>query len=161
MTTITAGNSTVRTLTNAKPQALSGLSAVSRVTLAAPVAPAAAAAAPPSDSKGVVASPATSTPSLSLGAILTLQDARSGGLTKEMVAQAINGYGEKSPTPQDTTASGPDLGKPTTANARLTLADMNGEGANLVNLQTRTSIGIATLSLANQSPQSLLKLMYA
>ncbi|MFE1602331.1 hypothetical protein [Methylobacterium sp. ID0610] len=162
MTSITASNSTVRTLTNTMPQGLSGLTAASRATLAAPVAPAASAAAtPPSASKIAVTSPVTSTPQLSLGAILTLQDARSGELTKETITKALNGYGANRPTLQDAPASDTDVRKPAASTSRLTLAELNWEGTSLVNLQTRTPIGTNTLSLANQFPQSLLKLLSA
>lgn len=40
----------------------------------------------------------------------------------------------------------------------LTLADTNEEGANLLALQTRQSLGTSALSIANQSQQSILKL---
>ena len=40
----------------------------------------------------------------------------------------------------------------------LTLADMNQEGANLLMLQTRQSLGTTALSLASQQAQSVLKL---
>jgi flagellin-like hook-associated protein FlgL len=40
----------------------------------------------------------------------------------------------------------------------LTLADMNEEGANMLALQTRQSLGITSLSLASQANQSILKL---
>ncbi len=42
---------------------------------------------------------------------------------------------------------------------KLTLADLNEEGANLVALQTRQQIGIQTLSLAGQQAQSILTLL--
>jgi flagellin-like hook-associated protein FlgL len=41
---------------------------------------------------------------------------------------------------------------------KLTLADLNEEGANLVSLQTRQSLGIQALSFAGQSEQSILSL---
>lgn len=41
---------------------------------------------------------------------------------------------------------------------KLTLADLNGEGANLVALQTRQHLGTQSLSLVNQAPQTLLHL---
>jgi len=40
----------------------------------------------------------------------------------------------------------------------LTLADMNEEGANMLMLQTRQSLGITALSLSSQAAQSILKL---
>jgi flagellin len=40
----------------------------------------------------------------------------------------------------------------------LTLADMNEEGANMLALQTRQSLGITSLSLASQANQSILRL---
>lgn len=42
--------------------------------------------------------------------------------------------------------------------SKLTLADLNEEGANLVSLQTRQSLGIQSLSFAGQSQQGILKL---
>ncbi len=42
---------------------------------------------------------------------------------------------------------------------KLTLADLNEEGANLVTLQTRQQIGIQTLSLAGQQQQAILSLL--
>lgn len=42
---------------------------------------------------------------------------------------------------------------------KLTLADLNSEGANLVALQTRQQIGIQSLSLAGQQQQQILSLM--
>jgi flagellin len=42
---------------------------------------------------------------------------------------------------------------------KLTLADLNEEGANLVALQTRQQIGIQSLSLAGQQQQSILSLL--
>jgi len=42
---------------------------------------------------------------------------------------------------------------------KLTLADLNEEGANLVALQTRQQIGIQTLSLAGQQSQAILSLL--
>ncbi len=41
---------------------------------------------------------------------------------------------------------------------KLTLADLNEEGANLLALQTRQQIGIQALSFAGQSEQSVLSL---
>ena len=41
---------------------------------------------------------------------------------------------------------------------KLTLADTNEEGANLLALQTRQQLGVISLSLANQSSQSVLRL---
>ncbi|MEQ1931605.1 MAG: flagellin, partial [Parvularculaceae bacterium] len=41
---------------------------------------------------------------------------------------------------------------------KLTLADINEEGANLVALQIRQQLGIQALSIANQAPQSILSL---
>jgi len=40
----------------------------------------------------------------------------------------------------------------------LTLADMNEEGANMLMLQTRQSLGTTALSLASQAAQSVLRL---
>jgi len=40
----------------------------------------------------------------------------------------------------------------------LTLADMNEEGANMLMLQTRQSLGVTALSLSSQAAQSVLKL---
>jgi flagellin-like hook-associated protein FlgL len=40
----------------------------------------------------------------------------------------------------------------------LTLADMNEEGANMLMLQTRQSLGITSLSMASQAAQSVLRL---
>lgn len=40
----------------------------------------------------------------------------------------------------------------------LTLADMNEEGANMLMLQTRQSLGVTALSLASQAAQSVLRL---
>lgn len=40
----------------------------------------------------------------------------------------------------------------------LTLADMNEEGANMLALQTRQSLGVTSLSLASQANQSVLRL---
>ena len=42
--------------------------------------------------------------------------------------------------------------------AKLTLADINEEGANLVSLQTRQQLGISALAFAGQSEQSVLSL---
>ena len=41
---------------------------------------------------------------------------------------------------------------------KLTLADMNEEGANMLMLQTRQSLGTTSLSLASQAAQSILRL---
>ncbi len=46
----------------------------------------------------------------------------------------------------------------TTGADNLTLADMNEEGANMLMLQTRQSLGITALSLSSQAAQSILKL---
>jgi len=40
----------------------------------------------------------------------------------------------------------------------LTLADMNAEGANMLMLQTRQSLGTTALSLSSQAAQSILRL---
>jgi flagellin-like hook-associated protein FlgL len=40
----------------------------------------------------------------------------------------------------------------------LTLADMNNEGANMLMLQTRQSLGTTALSLSSQAAQSVLRL---
>jgi flagellin len=45
-----------------------------------------------------------------------------------------------------------------TGAGNLTLADMNQEGANLLMLQTRQSLGITSLSMASQTARSILKL---
>lgn len=45
-----------------------------------------------------------------------------------------------------------------TGSDNLTLADMNEEGANMLALQTRQSLGVTSLSLASQANQSILKL---
>jgi flagellin len=42
--------------------------------------------------------------------------------------------------------------------AELTNADMNQEGANMLMLQTRQSLGTTSLSLASQAAQSVLRL---
>jgi len=42
---------------------------------------------------------------------------------------------------------------------KLTLADLNNEGANLVALQTRQHIGVQSLSIAGQQQQSILSLL--
>ncbi len=42
---------------------------------------------------------------------------------------------------------------------KLTLADLNEEGANLVALQTRQSLGIQALQFSGQSEQSVLQLL--
>ena len=41
---------------------------------------------------------------------------------------------------------------------KLTLADMNEEGANMLMLQTRQSLGTTSLSLASQAAQAVLRL---
>jgi flagellin-like hook-associated protein FlgL len=41
---------------------------------------------------------------------------------------------------------------------KLTLADQNEEGANMLQLQTRQQLGTISLSLANQAQQAILKL---
>jgi len=46
-----------------------------------------------------------------------------------------------------------------TGSGKLTLADLNTEGANLVALQTRQQIGVQSLSLAGQQQQQILSLM--
>lgn len=46
----------------------------------------------------------------------------------------------------------------TTGSDNLTLADMNEEGANMLMLQTRQSLGITSLSLASQAAQAVLRL---
>lgn len=45
-----------------------------------------------------------------------------------------------------------------TGAGNLTLADMNEEGANLLMLQTRQSLGVTSLSIASQAAQSVLQL---
>jgi flagellin-like hook-associated protein FlgL len=45
--------------------------------------------------------------------------------------------------------------------ANLTNADMNEEGANMLMLQTRQSLGTTSLSLASQAAQSVLRLFYS
>lgn len=45
-----------------------------------------------------------------------------------------------------------------TGSDSLSLADMNQEGANMLMLQTRESLGITALSLSSQAAQSVLKL---
>jgi len=47
----------------------------------------------------------------------------------------------------------------TEGTGKLTLADLNEEGANLVALQTRQQIGIQSLSIAGQQQQSVLSLL--
>lgn len=47
----------------------------------------------------------------------------------------------------------------TTGASKMTLADLNTEGANLVALQTRQQIGIQSLSIAGQQQQSILSLI--
>jgi flagellin-like hook-associated protein FlgL len=42
--------------------------------------------------------------------------------------------------------------------AKLTEADMNEEGANMLMLQTRQALGTTSLSLASQAAQSVLRL---
>jgi flagellin-like hook-associated protein FlgL len=41
---------------------------------------------------------------------------------------------------------------------KLTLADMNEEGANMLMLQTRQALGVTALSLSAQAAQSVLRL---
>jgi flagellin len=50
-------------------------------------------------------------------------------------------------------------GTMTTGASKMTLADLNTEGANLVALQTRQQIGIQSLSIAGQQQQSILSLL--
>jgi flagellin-like hook-associated protein FlgL len=45
-----------------------------------------------------------------------------------------------------------------TGSDNLTLADTNEEGANMLMLQTRQSLGITALSLSSQAAQAVLKL---
>jgi flagellin len=45
-----------------------------------------------------------------------------------------------------------------TGSDNLTLADMNQEGANMLMLQTRQSLGTTSLSMSSQAAQSVLKL---
>jgi flagellin-like hook-associated protein FlgL len=47
----------------------------------------------------------------------------------------------------------------TTGSGKMTLADLNTEGANLVSLQTRQQIGIQSLSIAGQQQQAILSLL--
>jgi len=47
----------------------------------------------------------------------------------------------------------------TTGAGKMTLADLNSEGANLVALQTRQQIGIQSLSIAGQQQQAILSLL--
>ena len=47
----------------------------------------------------------------------------------------------------------------TTGSGKMTLADLNNEGANLVALQTRQQIGIQSLSIAGQQQQAILSLL--
>jgi flagellin-like hook-associated protein FlgL len=47
----------------------------------------------------------------------------------------------------------------TSGSGKLTLADLNTEGANLVALQTRQQIGIQSLSIAGQQQQAILSLL--
>ncbi len=42
--------------------------------------------------------------------------------------------------------------------AKLTEADLNEEGANMLMLQTRQALGTTSLSLASQAAQSVLRL---
>jgi flagellin-like hook-associated protein FlgL len=44
-----------------------------------------------------------------------------------------------------------------TGSDNLTLADMNQEGANMLMLQTRQSLGTTALSLSSQAAQSILR----
>ncbi|MGB3215653.1 MAG: flagellin, partial [Alphaproteobacteria bacterium] len=41
---------------------------------------------------------------------------------------------------------------------KLTVADQNEEGANLLALQTRQTLGVTSLALASQSQQAVLRL---
>jgi flagellin-like hook-associated protein FlgL len=41
---------------------------------------------------------------------------------------------------------------------KLVLADMNEEGANMLMLQTRQSLGVTALSLSSQAAQAVLRL---
>jgi flagellin-like hook-associated protein FlgL len=50
-------------------------------------------------------------------------------------------------------------GTMTTGASKMTLADLNTEGANLVALQTRQQIGIQSLSIAGQQQQAILSLL--
>jgi hypothetical protein len=45
-----------------------------------------------------------------------------------------------------------------TGGNKLILADTNGEGANMLALQTRQQLGVTSLSLASQAAQSVLRL---
>ncbi|HTZ40457.1 MAG TPA: flagellin, partial [Syntrophales bacterium] len=47
----------------------------------------------------------------------------------------------------------------TEGSGKLTLADLNQEGANLVALQTRQQIGVQSLSIAGQQQQAILSLL--
>ena len=47
----------------------------------------------------------------------------------------------------------------TTGSGKMTLSDLNTEGANLVSLQTRQQIGIQSLSIAGQQQQAILSLL--
>ena len=47
----------------------------------------------------------------------------------------------------------------TTGADNLTLADMNEEGANMLMLQTRQNLGVASLSMASQTAQAVLRLL--
>jgi flagellin-like hook-associated protein FlgL len=47
----------------------------------------------------------------------------------------------------------------TEGSGKLTLADLNNEGANLVALQTRQQIGVQSLSIAGQQQQAILSLL--
>lgn len=51
------------------------------------------------------------------------------------------------------------VGTMTEGSGKLTLADLNEEGANLVALQTRQQIGIQSLSIAGQQQQAILSLL--
>jgi flagellin-like hook-associated protein FlgL len=46
-----------------------------------------------------------------------------------------------------------------TGSDKLTLADLNEEGANLLALQTSQQLGVSSLSLASQARQSVLRLL--
>jgi flagellin-like hook-associated protein FlgL len=47
----------------------------------------------------------------------------------------------------------------TTGADNLTLADLNEEGANLISLQTSSSLGVQALSLASQQNQNVLSII--
>lgn len=159
MTSITASNSATLSLTNFKTQALSGLNAASRTTSATPVAGAAPAATTTSTSANDAAkSTQPSKPQLSFNAVLTLQGGLPAKSSQGPLASALAAYGANTPKNQESTSFDTVSDKPAASSSKLTLADLNSEGANLVNLQKRTSLVSPTLSVANQAPQALLKL---